>query len=516
MRLILAFIITFVLANAKVITIIGTGDLQGALEPIETKADLNNSGKKEKVTLGGIARLATLYKEAKSQNPDTIVVSGGDDLMNKYFQVYRGKAIYDLMSMAGYEYVVLGNHEFDRGSDSLAKALNVAKFKVICSDLNVENSNLKGKCAKYDIKNLSGIKVGLFSLIVEDLTNLTSEKKVKLNGSNVEIAKKMIKLLRDKGANVVVLISHIGYKADVALAKQVKGIDLIFGAHSHSYVKKMGHIGKTNIVNGGEQGVFVVKVDIPIKNGKVLHKQVTMQKIAVTSKYKDNSKVLAKLNEYKKGLPKTIKLGITKKDWDLHSRVVRRGESNVINMVNDLLRKKYKVDIVLNNAGAFRGNKIYPKGDITNSMLKEIDEFANSAFMLKIKGKYIKQILERSGGNYGNGGFMHTSGLKYKVFLPGSVQKIKDEKIVAKGSRVKDIKVLEDDRWVDIDDNKTYSVLTNAFIALKGGDGYFWFKKYGSDFKNTYETFYSIMANVGQEKGELTPSKKDGRLGVEH
>jgi len=49
---------------------------------------------------------------------------------------------------------------------------------------------------------------------VEDFANLTSEKKVKLSGSNVEVAKKMIKLLRDKGANVVVLISHIGYKAD--------------------------------------------------------------------------------------------------------------------------------------------------------------------------------------------------------------------------------------------------------------------------------------------------------------
>jgi 5'-nucleotidase len=72
-----------------------------------------------------------------------------------------------------------------------------------------------------------------------------------------------------------------------------------------------------------------------------------------------------------------------------------------------------------------------------------------------------------------------------------------------------DIKVLEDGKWVDIDDNKTYSVLTNSFIALKGGDGYFWFKKYGSDFKNTYESFYSIMANTVQKRGELIPSKKD-------
>lgn len=59
------------------------------------------------------------------------------------------------------------------------------------------------------------------------------------------------------------LVSHIGYKVDVALAKQAKGIDVIFGGHSHAYIKKIGRIGKTVIVNGGEQGSQVVKVDIP-------------------------------------------------------------------------------------------------------------------------------------------------------------------------------------------------------------------------------------------------------------
>jgi phosphoenolpyruvate synthase/pyruvate phosphate dikinase len=90
------------------------------------------------------------------------------------------------------------------------------------------------------------------------------------------------------------------------------------------------------------------------------------------------------------------------------------------------------------------------------------------------------------------------------------------EKVVVKGSRVKDIRVLEEDKWVALDPNKTYSILTNSFIALKGGDGYFWFKKYGSDFKNTYETFYSIMANAVQRRGELTPQERDGRLIVVH
>ena len=316
---------------------------------------------------------------------------------------------------------------------------------------------------------------------------------------------------------VIVLVSHIGYKKDVALAKQVKGIDVIFGGHSHSYIKKIGHIGKTAIVNGGEQGSQVVKVDIPLNDkGEVLHKKITMSKIPVTSKYKADKKVEEALAVYKKGLPKSIVLGVTKKAWVMDSKVTRRGESAVADMVNDLMRKKYKVDVVMNNAGAFRGKKLYPKGNITNTMLKEVDEFGNYAYLLTLKGKYIKEMLEHSASQYKRGGFMQVSGLKYTVKLANTMQKIKDEKIVVKGSRIIDSKILQNGKWVEIEPEKVYSVLTNSFIALKGGDGYYWFKKYGTDPQNTYATFYSIMSEEASEKKELTPKELDGRITVIH
>ena len=55
------------------------------------------------------------------------------------------------------------------------------------------------------------------------------------------------------------------------------------------------------------------------------------------------------------------------------------------------------------------------KETLADTMLKEIDEFANYAYMLKLKGKYIKEILERSASQYDEGGFMQVSGLKYRI-----------------------------------------------------------------------------------------------------
>jgi len=174
------------------------------------------------------------------------------------------------------------------------------------------------------------------------------------------------------------------------------------------------------------------------------------------------------------------------------------------------------VEIVLNNAGAFRGGKVYPEGNITDTMLKEIDEFGNYAYMLKLKGKYIRQILERSASQYDEGGLMQVSGLKYRITLPRQLQQIKDRKITRTGERVDNIEVSIDGKWLPLDDNRTYSVLSNSFIVNHEGDGYFWFKKYGTDMKNTYTTFYSIMAEYIDHNKSLTPYAKDGRLEIVH
>jgi len=501
----------------KTISIVGTADLQGMMDPSVQKIDLDGDGKRDKVEMGGISHLATLYKELKKENPNTVVVSAGDDLMNRYFHVYKGKAILSLMSDAGYEILALGNHEFDKGTNTLAEALKETKFTTLCSDLDVSASPMKGECQPYLIKELDGVKVGFFSLIVESLLNTSAAKGIALKGSNVDMAKEMIALLKKKGADVIVLVSHIGYKEDVALAKQVKGIDLIFGGHSHSYVKKMGHIGKTAIVNGGEQGSQVVKVDIPLdENGNVEHKKVTMTKIPVTSAYHAETQVEKKLDTFRKKLPKSIVLGKTQKEWIMDSKVTRKSESVVADMVNDLMRKKYDVNIVLNNAGAFRGKKVYPKGNITNTMLHEIDEFGNYAYLLTLQGKYLKPILEHSAAEYGEGGFMQVSGLKYTIHLPNTPQKTKEDKVIQKGERVTEIKILQDGKWVDVDPEREYTILSNSFITQKGGDGYFWFLKYGTDEQNTYATFYSIMAEEVDEKKELTPNERDGRITVLH
>ncbi len=79
---------TSLFAASQQMTVIGTASLRGFLDPHPARLDLDGDGKKEKVQAGGIARLSSLIKEIKAENPEgTVVLSGGSDLMRRYFHL---------------------------------------------------------------------------------------------------------------------------------------------------------------------------------------------------------------------------------------------------------------------------------------------------------------------------------------------------------------------------------------------------------------------------------------------
>jgi len=502
-------------SEAGTITVAGTADLQGAMEPSEQRFDLNGDGKKETATLGGISRIAALYRQIRKENPGALIVSSGDDLMGRYFHTFKGKAVFRLLSEAGVEYYALGNHEFDQGPDVLAGALKEAKFTVLCSDLVVAGTPLEGLCRPWVLREIGGVKVGIFSLMTEGLPRMSDAGKVRLRADNVTVAREMVKLLRRKGAQVVILLSHIGYKKDVAVAKQVKGIDLIFGGHSHGFPRRLGHIGSTVIANGGELGPVVTRVDLPLDGrGRPQAREATLRYLPVRQSIAPVEEVERELKGYEKRFPPVVVLGRSDRPWDLSEKALRRGESEVADMIDDLLRRKFGVEIVLNNSGAFRGREIYPAGEVTDKRLREIDAFRNAALIFRLKGKYLKPVLEHSAAEYGKGGWLQVSGLRYRVDLSRPVQKLEGEKIVRPGGRVSGIEVLIDGTWHPVEPEREYTILANAFLVERAGDGYFWFRKYGKNPDNTYTTFYSVMAEELSRSGRLNPPKADGRIEV--
>jgi len=508
--------------STREFTLIGTSDIHGQLEPTLTKLDTDGDGIEEQVEAGGIPRLALVIARIEAEKPGRVAaVMAGDALMDRYFHAFGGEAIFGLMSEAGYEIHSLGNHEFDKGPEVLAKALGWARFDVLCTDLATEGTVLDGLCARTLIEDYDGLRVGYFSLMTEDLPFVTSAGGVTLARGNIESARLAVDELTRQGAELIVAVTHIGEDEDREVAAAVPGIDIIFGGHSHRYFAEPARVGETLIVNGGERGTEFVRLDVTIlPDGSLDLGRTRYELLPVTGPIPPDSGIAAELATFRASFPDAIVLGRTDVGWDLRSEVVRGGECPVANLVNDLMRRKFPVEIVMNNAGAFRGKKIYEPGGVTDVMLKEIDEFGNSAYLLDLEGRYIREILERSAACFGEGGLLHASGLRYTIDLRNSPQSLAQSEagawsVEVPGERVTDVQVLSaDGAWVPLDPARTYRVLTNSFIVERAGDGYFWFGRYGQNRKNTYSTFYAIMAEIASNTGVLNPGEPDGRLVV--
>src|ERR1043166_5445710 len=228
-------------AAETVITILHTNDTHSQIDPLP--ANDANAGK------GGAARRATLVKRIRKENPNTLLVDAGDVLQGTpYFNYYRGEVEYKAMSLIGYDAGTIGNHEFDNGVQSLAKALTFANFDIVSTNYDVRGSALESKVKTHVVKEVGGVRVGLFGLGIRPESRITEDNFKPLKYLDpVNASRDVVKVLREQERCQLVLgMSHLGYYenpkrdqvGDSQIAAQVDGIDFIASGHSHTFMEK--------------------------------------------------------------------------------------------------------------------------------------------------------------------------------------------------------------------------------------------------------------------------------------
>ena len=266
-------------AGETLITILHTNDTHSQIDPIPD-SDKQWGGK------GGVARRATLVKEVRSQNPNTLMVDAGDVFQGTpYFNFYKGEVEYKSMSLIGYDVVTLGNHDFDNGVDALAAAMKFANFEFVSTNYDVRGTPLESRVKPYAVRTFGDLRVGLFGLGINPDNLITPEnfKGVKYLDP-VSMARGVVRLLRDREkCQLVIGMSHLGYYpnpkgnevGDTQVAALVSGIDFIASGHTHTFMEKpylqKNPEGKDTIIfQVGKSGIYVGRVDFKLKGGQVV------------------------------------------------------------------------------------------------------------------------------------------------------------------------------------------------------------------------------------------------------
>jgi 5'-nucleotidase len=247
----------------KNIVILHTNDTHSRIEPIP-------ENDRTAPDLGGVVRRKAFIDQVRSENRNVLLFDSGDFLQGTpYFNIFRGKVEVEAKNLMGYTVVTLGNHEFDYGMDVLEELVRKAKFPIVCSNYDFSETAIAGLIKPYLVIEKDGIRIGIIGANIELIGLVASANYEDVKYLDpIEMANKYADLLRSKHkVDMVICLSHLGFRSDVALAEASRNIDLILGGHSHRHMEEPEF--RTNL-DGKEVMIFqtagrganVAKIDI--------------------------------------------------------------------------------------------------------------------------------------------------------------------------------------------------------------------------------------------------------------
>eukprot|EP01025_Chloroclados_australasicus_P038702 TRINITY_DN3994_c0_g3_i1.p1 TRINITY_DN3994_c0_g3~~TRINITY_DN3994_c0_g3_i1.p1 ORF type:complete len:952 (+),score=128.01 TRINITY_DN3994_c0_g3_i1:219-3074(+) len=210
---------------------------------------------------GGFPRMKTIVDQTRAAEQNVLLLNGGDDFVGTDWDFHdpQNKATTHFLNIIGVDAMAIGNHEFDHGPDTLATFSRNANYPLLSCNMDASKQpNLQSVTQKYTIKNVGGYRIGIFGLTTT-FTNTAKHadpRGVWFSEPNYA-AQQCVQELRNQGVNMIIALSHLGYSADKYLAKQVDGIDLVVGSHSHTFLTPDGGSGPVlNYDNGNRDGAW--------------------------------------------------------------------------------------------------------------------------------------------------------------------------------------------------------------------------------------------------------------------
>jgi len=168
-----------------------------------------------------------------------------------------GEPVLETMSDLGYQAMTMGNREFHVWHAALETKINRARIPVLCANIRPNKEGVTLPVQPNVTLSVGGLSVSVFGLTVPMVTERMAAKAVSsfVFDDPIEVARKQIAHLR-YGADVLIALTHIGYREDNRLAESVSGIDLLIGGHTHYILEQPEVVNGIPILQAGSHGRF--------------------------------------------------------------------------------------------------------------------------------------------------------------------------------------------------------------------------------------------------------------------
>lgn len=250
------------------LTILQMNDLHGYL-------DLHNEVyyKDNRITLakaGGLPRVRTVVEEIRKEKGEILFLDNGDTIHGTFEAVKsKGAALVPLLNLLRFDAMTF-HWDIAYGPEVLKERGMELDYPILAANVYHKDSD-ELFMKPYLIKEISGVKVGIIgvasNIIDKNMPESFSEGIYFTNGE--EELPGYIREVREKGAEIVVLLSHLGFPQDIALLSRISGVDVCISGHTHNRIREAVKVNDTCIIQSGSHGSFLGRLDLTIFEGKI-------------------------------------------------------------------------------------------------------------------------------------------------------------------------------------------------------------------------------------------------------
>ena len=373
--------------------------------------------------VGGMDRVATVVNAIRSDRPDAILLDGGDTWHGSYTcHKTQGQDMVNVMNALQPDAMTF-HWEFTLGSDRVTELVEGLPFAALGQNIfDAEWDEPTDLFPPYKMFERGGTKIAVIGqafpyMPIANPRWMFPEFSFGIRDENMAA---MVAEVRAAGAECVVVLSHNGFDVDKKMAGVVPGIDVILSGHTHDALPEAVTVGDTIIVASGSNGKFVSRVDLDIRDGRMMGYRTKLIPIfsdVITPDVEMSSLIDAQRAPYAAELSEVI--------GQTDSLLYRRGNFNGTwdDLICDALLSEREAEIAL-SPGVRWGPSLIPGQDITREDIFNVTSMSyGEAYRSEMTGEFLKVVLEDVADNifnpdpfYQQGGDMvRTGGLGYRI-----------------------------------------------------------------------------------------------------
>ena len=373
----------------KKFTILHSNDMHGDF--------LAEAGGEEGHLIGGVSLLSGYINKVRQEEKNVLFVISGDMVQGSLIdKEYRGISTIEIMNYLAPDVVTLGNHELDYGLPHLLFLEKMANFPIVNANLYIKKYN-KRLMNPYIILNVDGFDIMFIGIVTQEvLKSLKRDGSISTFISLEEAAREVGKICdayKNDDIDLTILLTHIGFEEDKKLAAMLNpewGVDMIIGGHSHTILEQPAKVNDILIAQAGVGTDQIGRFDVVVDDDTNSIVEWQWQLLPV-----DNN--LAGPDPEIEKLIATFQQEVDRKYNRLIGRVARKlthphreQETDLGNLIADIVAQLDNFDVVLIGSGSIRGTKLGPL--VTLSDLKTVYPYDDVLYKVRVSGEHITKI----------------------------------------------------------------------------------------------------------------------------